>query len=75
MVVKGLTLLLAEFDDIPELPVERSLFDKLLIKARIHLAKQIDTAQYRVKKEKHERNWMRGAADAMEVELDSDFMS
>ena len=61
-----------EFVDIPEFPVERSLFDKL--KARIQLAKQIDTAQHRVKKEKHERNWMRGAADAMEVELDSDFM-
>ncbi|KAI5887142.1 DEAD-domain-containing protein [Schizophyllum commune H4-8] len=62
-----------QFDDIPELPVERSLFDKL--KARIQLAKQIDTAQHRVKKEKHERKWMREAADAMEVELDSDFMS
>ncbi|KAL1720484.1 hypothetical protein EV715DRAFT_196756, partial [Schizophyllum commune] len=59
-------------DDIPELPVERSLFDKL--KARIQLAKQIDTAQHRVKKEKHERKWMREAADAMEVELDSDFI-
>ncbi|KAL1759633.1 hypothetical protein FB107DRAFT_195150, partial [Schizophyllum commune] len=58
-------------DDIPELPVERSLFDKL--KARIQLAKQIDTAQHRMKKEKHERKWMREAADAMEVELDSDF--
>lgn len=53
--------------------MERSLFDKL--KARIQLAKQIDTAQHRVKKEKHERKWMREAADAMEVELDSDFMS
>ena len=62
-----------EFVDIPEFPVERSLFDKL--KARIQLAKQIDTAQHRVKKEKHERKWMREAADAMEVELDSDFMS
>ncbi|KAL1741030.1 P-loop containing nucleoside triphosphate hydrolase protein [Schizophyllum fasciatum] len=62
-----------QFDDIPELPVERSLFDKL--KARIQLAKQVDTAQHRLKKEKHERKWMREAADAMELELDSDFMS
>ncbi|TRM63614.1 P-loop containing nucleoside triphosphate hydrolase protein [Schizophyllum amplum] len=62
-----------QFDDIPELPVERGLFDKL--KARIQLAKQIDTAHHRAKKEKHDRKWMREAADALEVELDSDFMS
>ena len=63
----------AEEEEIAEMPVELYMLDKL--KARIQLAKQIDTAQYRVKKEKHERNWMREAADAMEVELDSDFMS
>ena len=50
--------------------MERSLFDKL--KARIQLAKQIDTAQHRVKKEKHEKNWLKETAEALEIELDSD---
>ena len=68
-----IAVVLTEEEEIAEMPVELYMLDKL--KARIQLAKQIDTAQHRVKKEKHERKWMREAADAMEVELDSDFMS
>ncbi|KZT69924.1 DEAD-domain-containing protein [Daedalea quercina L-15889] len=57
-------------DEIPEMPVELYLLDKL--KARVQLARDIDTAQHRVRKEKHEKNWLREAAEAMEIELDSD---
>ena len=50
--------------------VELYLLDKL--KARIQLARQIDSAQHKVKKENHEKKWLREAAEAMEIELDSD---
>ena len=51
--------------------IELSLLDKL--KARVTLARQIDKAQHTVKKENHEKNWMRETAAAMEIELGSDF--
>lgn len=50
--------------------VELYLLDKL--KARIQLARQIDSAQHKVKKENYEKNWLKEAAEAMELELDSD---
>lgn len=46
------------------------MLDKL--KARVQLARQIDVAQHRANKEKHEKNWLKETADAMEIELDSD---
>ena len=52
------------------MPVELYMLDKL--KARIQLAREIDGLQHKVKKEKHERNWLKEAAEAMEIELDSD---
>lgn len=57
-------------DEIPEMSVELYLLDKL--KARIQVARQIDSAQHKIKKENHEKNWLREAADAMEIEIDSD---
>ena len=55
---------------IPEMPIEMDLLDKL--KGRVQLAKRIDTTRHKVKKEKHDKNWLREAAEAMEIELDSD---
>lgn len=49
------------------------MLDKL--KARVQLARQIDTAQHKANKEKHERNWLKETADAMEIELDSDLVT
>ncbi|KAH8103065.1 ATP-dependent RNA helicase [Cristinia sonorae] len=57
-------------EDIPEMAVELYMLDKL--KARIQLARKIDNAQHKVKKENHEKNWLREAAEAMEIEVDSD---
>jgi ATP-dependent RNA helicase DDX24/MAK5 len=61
-----------EDTDIPEMSIELSLLDKL--KARVQLARKIDSAQHKIKKDNHERNWMKETAEAMEIELDSDFI-
>ncbi len=50
--------------------VELYMLDKL--KARSQLAREIDAAQHKSKKETHERNWLRETAEAMELVLDSD---
>lgn len=52
--------------------IELNLLDKL--KARVQLARKIDSAQHKIKKNNYERNWMKETAEAMEIELDSDFM-
>ena len=54
------------------MPIELFLIDKL--KTRVHLARQIDLHQHKIKKEKHERHWITETAEALELELDSDFM-
>ena len=58
-------------EEIPEIGVELYLLDKL--KARVQLARQIDTAQHKLQKTNHDRKWMRDAAEAMDLELGSDF--
>ncbi|OBZ67324.1 ATP-dependent RNA helicase MAK5 [Grifola frondosa] len=71
--VRALMGSLTRQEEIPEMPVELYLLDKL--KTRIQLARQIDVAQHRMRKEKHDRNWLKEAAEAMEIELDSDLAS
>ena len=61
-----------EETDIQEMTIELNLLDKL--KARVQLARKIDSAHHKVKKENHDKNWMKEAAEAMELQLDSDFM-
>ncbi|GJJ07838.1 hypothetical protein Clacol_002043 [Clathrus columnatus] len=58
-------------DDIPELNIDRDILNKL--KGQIQLAKQIDGMMHKVKKQNHEKNWMKETAEAMEVELGSEF--
>ena len=50
--------------------MELHMLDKL--KARIELAREIDSLQHKAKKERHERKWLKEAAKAMEIEIDSD---
>ncbi|KZP15440.1 DEAD-domain-containing protein [Athelia psychrophila] len=59
--------------DILEMSIELNMLDKL--KARVALARKIDSAHHKVKKENHDKNWMKEAAEAMELQLDSDFVS
>jgi ATP-dependent RNA helicase DDX24/MAK5 len=49
-----------------------SILDKL--KARVSIARQIDAANHKVRKDNHERNWLKEAADAMDIELDDDML-
>lgn len=48
--------------------IEHHLLDKL--KPRLQLARQIENAQHKAKKEKHEKNWLKEMAEAMDVDLD-----
>ncbi|KXN89342.1 ATP-dependent RNA helicase MAK5 [Leucoagaricus sp. SymC.cos] len=59
--------------ELPELTVELNLLDKL--KARVQLARQIDQSQHKVKKANYEKSWMKETAEALGVDLDSDYMS
>lgn len=52
------------------MPVEHDILDRL--KKRVQLARQIDVALHKVKKDNHETNWLKETADALEIELDSD---
>ncbi|GLB42109.1 putative major facilitator superfamily protein [Lyophyllum shimeji] len=60
-------------DEIPEISIELNILDKL--KYRVQLARKIETAHHKVKKANHDRNWMKETAAAMEIELDSDYVS
>jgi ATP-dependent RNA helicase DDX24/MAK5 len=62
-----------EVTDVAEMSVEHHLLDKL--KRRLRVAKEIDTTQHRANKVTHEKKWMRATADALDIELDSDYMS
>lgn len=57
-------------NEIPDMSFELDLLDKL--KSRVRLARRIDLAQHSVRKEKHEKKWVKKAAEALEVDLDSD---
>jgi len=57
---------------VPELLVDHDILDKL--RARVALARKIDWAQHKVKKESHEKSWLRETAEAMELEIDSDIL-
>lgn len=59
-------------DELPELPIEHGMLDKL--KQRIFVARQIDQALHKVKKDNHEKSWIKEAAEAFEIDLDSDDM-
>lgn len=53
--------------------VEHHLLDKL--KRRLRVAKEIDVMKHRANKATHEKKWMRATADALDIELDSDYLS
>ena len=57
-------------DEIPELPAERSLLEQL--RRRIALAREVETANHKMKKKNHEKNWLKEAAEAMDIQMDTD---
>lgn len=73
-VVKALLSSLGRADtDIMDMDIELTLLDKL--KSRVQLARQIELSHHKVSKANHEKNWMRETANAMDIEIDSDFVS
>ena len=54
--------------EIPELPIESGFLPRL--KERISLAREIEKAGHKAKKENHDRNWLKEAAEAFDVEID-----
>jgi hypothetical protein len=50
-------------NELPELPIESGFMP-------IALAKEIEKAQHVVKKENHDKNWLKEAAEAMDVDID-----
>lgn len=54
----------------PDLEIEAGFLPKL--KERIALAKEIEKAQHYVKKDNHDRNWLKEAAEAMDLDIDPD---
>ncbi|KAJ3780339.1 ATP-dependent RNA helicase [Lentinula aff. detonsa] len=59
--------------EILEMPIDLGMLDKL--KSRIQLARQIETTHHKSNKAKYDRKWLKETAEAMEIELDSDFAS
>lgn len=56
--------------ELSELQVEAGFLPRL--KERIRVAQAIEKAQHEVKKDTHDRNWLKEAAEAMDVDLDPD---
>jgi ATP-dependent RNA helicase DDX24/MAK5 len=42
------------------------------MRERIRVARAIEKAQHHVKKDNHEKNWLRETAEAMDIDIDSD---
>ncbi len=57
-------------EDVPELTVDHHILNKL--KERVELAREIENAQHKLRKENHEQNWLQETADALGVVIDSD---
>ncbi|KAI0254642.1 P-loop containing nucleoside triphosphate hydrolase protein [Lactifluus subvellereus] len=59
--------------NIPEMNVDHHFLDRL--KVRLRVAKEIDAMQHRASKAAHDTKWMRATAEALDIELDSDYQS
>lgn len=56
--------------ELPDLTIENGFLPKL--RERLKLARDIEKAQHNVKKENHDRIWLKEAAEAMDVDIDPD---
>jgi len=54
--------------ELPDLPIESGFLPKL--RERIALAREIEKAHHTDKKDKHDRNWLKEAAEAMDLDID-----
>ncbi|RKP11891.1 P-loop containing nucleoside triphosphate hydrolase protein [Piptocephalis cylindrospora] len=65
---KALMGVLGKGGNIPEFPVDRGLVTSL--RERVVLARKINAAEHKESKAKHEEDWMRKQAEAMDIILD-----
>jgi len=72
-VQRALMRSLGRTTEMPELPIESGFMPKL--KERIRIAKEIEKAQHKVKKENYDRNWLKEVAEAMDVDIDPSMLS
>jgi ATP-dependent RNA helicase DDX24/MAK5 len=70
MRISGSELMRNLAEELPDLPIDAGFMPKL--KERIRLAKAIEKAQHEVKKENHDKNWLKETAEAMDLDLDPD---
>ncbi|KZS98247.1 DEAD-domain-containing protein [Sistotremastrum niveocremeum HHB9708] len=56
--------------DVSDMVVDHDMLDKL--KHRVTLARQIDSVQHKIKKDNHDRNWIKETAEALEVDYESE---
>lgn len=61
---------MSDESEIPDLPIDLTMLDKL--KARVQLARQVELGEHKVKKNNHDRNWMKETADALGVDYDEE---
>jgi len=69
---RRLCLVLKKVEGIPALPIDAGYMAQ--IRARMNLARDVETAQHKLRKSNVEREWFRTQAEAMEMELDEDEM-
>lgn len=65
-------ILTIEENEVLEMSIELSMLDRL--KARVQIARQIEQSQHKIKKKNHDRKWMRVTAEALGVDIDSDYL-
>ncbi|KAK4688530.1 ATP-dependent RNA helicase DDX24/MAK5, partial [Tremellales sp. Uapishka_1] len=72
-VQRALMKSLAREEQLPDLTIDSGFLPKL--KERIRVAKAIEKAQHMVKKDNHEKNWLKETAEAMDIDIDPDMLS
>ncbi|KAH8090622.1 P-loop containing nucleoside triphosphate hydrolase protein [Filobasidium floriforme] len=72
-VQKALMKSLGRTPELPELAIEPGFLPKL--KERIRIAREIEKAQHQIKKENHDKSWLKEVAEAMDVDIDADMLS
>jgi ATP-dependent RNA helicase DDX24/MAK5 len=63
---------LCKAPELPELAIEPGFLPKL--KERIRIAREIEKAQHQIKKENHDKSWLKEVAEAMDVDIDADML-
>ncbi|BEI79786.1 hypothetical protein CcaverHIS002_0103150 [Cutaneotrichosporon cavernicola] len=72
-VQRGLLKALGRTAPPPDMPIEGGFLRSL--KERVTVARELEKALHNTKKEAHDKNWLREAAEAMDVDIDPSMLS